>query len=81
MRHGPMVLSACPVCRRSASVEDAFQATFLVLAKKAATYPDRTPWSVGCTGRPPGGLEDRSAPRLPTTGSREYSPTGRGQIR
>jgi RNA polymerase sigma factor (sigma-70 family) len=42
VQHGPMVLG---VCRRSLSdpndVDDAFQATFLVLVKKAATLRDR----------------------------------------
>src|SRR5258708_88027 len=41
-RHGPMVLG---VCRRAlddpCDVEDAFQATFLVLVKKAGTLRDR----------------------------------------
>lgn len=36
-RHGPMVLSVCwRVLRHSQDAEDAFQATFLVMIKKAA---------------------------------------------
>ena len=41
-RHGPMVLSVCRgILRKPGDVEDAFQATFLVLVKKAATIRGR----------------------------------------
>ena len=42
MRHGPMVLGVCrAVLRGSPEVEDAFQATFLVLIRKASTIRGR----------------------------------------
>ncbi len=42
MRHGPMVLGVChAVLHGAAEVEDAFQATFLVLIRKAGTIRGR----------------------------------------
>src|SRR4051812_36325742 len=54
-RHGPMVLGVCQrLLRDSHAADDAFQATFLVLAKKADTVrpPDRlAPWLYGVAYR------------------------------
>lgn len=51
VRHGPMVLTVCRrFLRDQADVEDAFQATFLVLVRKAAGLRDRhalAPWLYG----------------------------------
>jgi RNA polymerase sigma factor (sigma-70 family) len=54
-RHGPMVLGVCRrALGRRAEVEDAFQATFLILARKAASIRDGDrlgPWLYGVARR------------------------------
>src|SRR4051794_10562570 len=41
-RHGPMVLGVCQrIVRQAQDAEDAFQATFLILARKAASINPR----------------------------------------
>ncbi len=70
-RHGPMVLGVCrQVLRRDQDAEDAFQATFLVLARKAGTIHNRA--ILGCwlyevahrTAMRARRRRDRSAPRM-----------------
>lgn len=64
-RHGPMVLAVCRrFLRDPHDVEDAFQATFLILARKASGLRDREalgPWLYGVAYRV--AIRARSRPR------------------
>jgi RNA polymerase sigma factor (sigma-70 family) len=68
-RHGPMVLAACRRLLPSApDAEDAFQGTFLVLARRAAQVgrPERlAPWLYGVALRVARKLRQRPATPLP----------------
>src|ERR1700733_1961418 len=67
MRHGPMVLGVChAVLHGSPEVEDAFQATFLVLIRKARPIRGRD--AVG-------GWLHRVAHRVPVQAARDRSRT------
>ena len=64
-RHGPLVWGACRrVLGRSADVDDAFQATFLVLVRKASSLRDPKrvgPWLYGVAVRVAARVKERSA--------------------
>jgi RNA polymerase sigma factor (sigma-70 family) len=67
MRHGPLVLGVCQgLLRNPHDAEDAFQATFVVLARKAGSIrqPDRLgPWLHGVAHRTARRLKEKEARR------------------
>jgi RNA polymerase sigma factor (sigma-70 family) len=69
-RHGPMVLGLCrSVVKDSHEAEDAFQATFLVLLRKAESIRQREtigPWLYGVAGRVARRARSRSVRRRKT---------------
>ncbi len=75
-RHGPMVLGVCRrVLRHPQDAEDAFQATFLVLVKKAASIAQRellANWLYGVAYRT--ALDARAAALRRQTRERQVSP-------
>ena len=56
-RHGPMVLSVCRgILKDPNDAEDAFQATFLILVKKSASFRgQRFPGALALSGGAPSG--------------------------
>ena len=66
-RHGPLVFGVCQsLLRNPHDAEDAFQATFMVLARKAGSIrqPDRLgPWLYGVAHRTARRLKDKNARR------------------
>jgi RNA polymerase sigma factor (sigma-70 family) len=67
MRHGPLVFGVCQsLLRNRHDAEDAFQATFMVLSRKAGSIrqPDRLgPWLYGVAHRTARRLKDKNSRR------------------
>jgi RNA polymerase sigma factor (sigma-70 family) len=82
-RHGPMVLGACRrVLRHEQDAEDAFQATFLVLARKAASVGRREllgNWLYGVAHRT--ALDARAAAARRRARERQVSPMPEPEVR
>ena len=65
-RHGPMVLGTCRrILRDRHDVEDAFQAAFLVLCRKAGSISSRGGGRLAASSRVPGRFETQSRSRPP----------------
>jgi RNA polymerase sigma factor (sigma-70 family) len=83
-RHGPMVLSVCRrVLRQAEDSEDAFQATFLVLARKAGRLrrPDLLAnWLYGVAYRTAQHARDRIARRLQREREAASMPAPRSEL-
>ena len=69
-RHGPMTMAVClRILGDQHSAEDAFQATFLVLASRPAPFVNAAPWPAGSMVSPVGWLiSSRPRRHLPDGG-------------
>ena len=77
-RHGPMVRAVClSILRNPADADDAFQATFLVLVRRAAVIRDRAAlggWLYTVAGRVSRRLRGSVRPLLPLSGDEPGRP-------
>src|SRR5437879_3386134 len=74
-RHGAMVLGACRrVLHDAHAADDAYQATWLVLARKAAAVRPAEALEHGCPGPPGTWRTPASAPRVGGAGARRTPP-------